>query len=346
MTQTNPNTQPKDFSDLYFALLNKVREQTTASAAVSQAKSMINTALQDMHIGFGERFPWAERQSRLTTMAPYSTGTVSITQGSTTLTGVSTLWTTTNAFGVNNARTTGKIVINGTSPIYEISSVGGAGTITLTSAYVGTTVAAGTYSYFEDEYDLHADFLRPMDMQFFDSKTEIKITDRNTFRRKYPANSVTGRPVVACLLDRAFVSNTTPVRRVAFYRPPDANYSIPYSFVTNKLAVSSAGVAQQSLSADTDEPIVPFGYRHLIVLHALYNWYRDKKDDSRSQEAKAEFTDLLLRISGDTEIGERRPSIEPKMAQYRNNARSPYRVGGSRGTHTLGSRFDRMESDY
>lgn len=346
MTQTNPTSAPKDFSDLYTLLLNRLREQTTATATLNQAKSVINTALQDMHIGYGERFPWAERQSRLTTMAPYSTGTVSISQGSVTLTGLTTLWNTANAFGANNTRTTGKLVINGTSPIYEISSIGSDTSITLTSRYVGATVSGGTYKYFEDEYDLHADFLRPMDMQFFDSKTEIKITDRNTFRRKYPSNSVTGRPVVACLLDRAFVANTTPVRRVAFYRPPDANYSIPYSFVTNKLAVSSAGVAQQSLSADTDEPIVPFGYRHIIVMHALYNWYRDKKDDSRSQEAKAEFTDLMLRIAGDSEIGERRPSIEPKMAQYRNNARSPYRVGGSRGTHTLGSRFDRMSEDF
>lgn len=346
MTQTNPTLQPKDFSDLYFALLNSVREQTGTTATVQQAKRMINTALQDMHIGYGERFPWAERSARITTMAPYTTGTVSITNGSATLTGASTLWTTSNAFSIANARVTGKLVIAGTAPIYEISSVDSATQITLTSRYVGTTVSAGTYSYFEDEYDLHADFLRPMDMQFFDTVNDIKIIDRTRFRRNYPANSVTGKPVAACLLDRAFVANTTPVRRVCFYRPPDANYSIPYSFVTNKLAVTSAGVAATSLSSDTDEPIVPFQYRHAIVMHALYNWYRDKKDDARSTEAKQEFVDLILRITGDTEIGERRPVIQPRMANYRNNARSPYRSGGARGTHTLGSRFDRMEPDY
>lgn len=346
MTQTNPATQPKDFSDLYFALLNKVREQTTATATLNQAKQYINTGLQDMHIGYGERFPWAERQARITTMAPYTTGTVSITQGSTTLTGASTLWTTTNAFGIANARTTGKLVINGTAPIYEISSVGGAGTITLTSAYVGADVSAGTYSYFEDEYDLHADFLRPMDLQFFDAASEIRIIDRNRFRRSYPQNSVTGRPLIACLLDRAFVGNTTPIRRVVFFRPPDANYTIPYSFVTNKLAISSTGTAQQALLADTDEPIVPYQYRHAIVLHALYSWYRDKKDDARSTEAKNEFTDLVLRITGDTEIGERRPVIQPAMTRYRANATSPYRRGGARGVHASGTRFDRMYEDF
>lgn len=342
MTQTNPTTQPKDFSDLYTSLLNRVREQTTATATISQAKQYINTALQDMHIGYGERFPWCERSARLTTIAPYSTGTVSISQGSVTLTGTSTLWATTNAFGVANARNTGKMAINGTPVIYEVSAVGGAGTITLGERYVGTTVTNGTYVYFEDEYDLSADFLRPLDTQFFDSRADIKIIDRTTFRRNYPANSVTGKPVAACIVDRAFVSNTTPVRRVAFYRPPDAAYSIPYNFVTNKLVVTSAGVAAQSLSADTDEPIVPFQFRHIIVLHALYNWYRDKKDDARSQEAKQEFVDLMLRTTGDTEVGERRPRIQPRMSNYRNNARAPYR-SGVRSAHTLGSRFDRME---
>lgn len=341
MTQTNPTLQPKDFSDLYTALLNAVREQTSITATVQQSKRYINTALQDMHIGYGERFPWAERSARLTTMGPYTTGTVSISKGSTTLTGTSTLWTTTNSFGVANARATGKIVIDGTAPIYDIASVGGAGTITLASAYVGDTVTAGTYSYFEDEYDLNADFLRPLDLQFFDQRSEIKLIDRMRFRRNYPSNFTTGRPVIACIVDRAFVANTTPVRRVAFYKPPDGNYSIPYSFVTNKLVISSAGVAQQSFSADTDEPIVPFAYRHTIVLHGLYNWYRDKKDDKRSEEVHKDYIDLILRISGDTEIGERRPTIQPNMLGYRGNARAPYRQGGG-SRYTIGTRFDQI----
>jgi len=336
-------TQPINFQDLYISLLNKVREQTSQAATVVQAKSYVNTGLQDMHIGWGERFPWAERQARLTTQAPYQTGTVSIAKGSLALTGVGTAWTTLNSFGVANVRPAGKLVIAGTSTVYEISGASiGATSLSLTSPYVDSSVVNGPYLYFEDEYDLHADFLRPMDMQYFDSASEIAIIDRNQFRRKYPKNSVTGKPYVACILDRAFVGNTTPVRRVAFFRPPAANYSIPYSFVTNKLAISTTGIAQQSLSADTDEPIVPLQYRHAIVLHGLFNWYRDKKDDTRSAETRQEFVDLMIRIAGDTEIGERRPYLQPVMGAYRGRARAPYR-GRGRSVHTAGNRFDRME---
>jgi hypothetical protein len=101
-------------------------------------------------------------------------------------------------------------------------------------------------------------------------------------------------------------------------------------------------VLAQSLSSDTDEPIVPFQYRHTIVMHALYHWYRDKKDDARAKDAKAEYVDLMLRITGDTEIGERRPKLQPHMGPYRARAHAPYRSGGS-GKYATGTWFDRME---
>lgn len=338
-------TQPKTFSDLYLGLLKRVREQTSVTATTEQAKSAINNGLQDMHIGYGERFPWAERKARLTTQAPYSTGTVAITKGSSTLTGTGTAWNTNNAFSVKNTRKSGKIVIAGQSTIYDITSVNSDTSITLASPYVGDDQTAATYLYFEDEYDLSADFLRPMDLQFFNKKMGISITDRTRFRRQYPANSSVGSPIVACIVDRAFDGNTTPIRRVQFWKPPDAAYSIPYDFVTNKLAISSAGVAQESLSSDDDEPIVPFMYRHAIILRALQNWYRDKKDDARSIEAKAEYVDLIIRITGDTEIGERRPVLRPSMGGYRGRAAAPYSQGRN-GRWTTGTRFDEMADEY
>jgi hypothetical protein len=334
-------TQPKTFSDLYTALLNKVREQTSVTATLNQAKAGINTALQDMHIGYGERFPWAERNGRITTQTPYTTGTVAISQGSSTLTGTGTAWNTNNTFGVKNARKTGHIVIDGQETIYDVSAVGGDTSITLTSPFVGTTETAATYVYYEDEYDLSADFLRPLDLQNFNVDMGIIITDRTTFKRKYPRNSTRGKPIVACIVDRAFDGDTTPIRRVQFWRTPDANYSIPYAFVTNKLAIDTSGTALQSMSADTDEPIVPFQFRHAIVLYALYNWYRDKKDDARSTEVKSEYVDLMIRITGDTEIGERRPVIQPSMRGYRSRARAPYRAGRS-SKWTTGDAFDQM----
>lgn len=333
-------SQPQDFQDLYTDLLNRVRSQTGQNATLNQSKRYINIALQDAHIGFREQFPWAERHAVLRTQPEYNTGTVTITKGSTTLTGSGTLWNTNNEFSVANARTTGKITIAGSQEVYTISAVGSDTSITLNESFIDDDVSAETYNYFEDEYDLHADFLRPFDFRSFDQNDEIPLIGRREFRVRYPRNKTTGKPVVGTIVDRAFVGNTTPVRRIVFHQPPDKAFLIPYSFITNKLAVSSTGVAQENLSADTDEPIVPLPYRHAIVFHALGNWYRDKKDDTRSQEAFAQYTDVMLRISGDIEIGSPRPQIRPRLHAYA--SRSPYRRRGSR--HTLGSSFDEIRS--
>lgn len=333
-------SQPQDFQDLFNDLQNRVRITTGITATENVAKRYLNTALHDLHVGFDYRFPWAERAARLITQAQYTTGTVTATNGSTAITGASTAWNTANAFGVNNMRVNGKIKISGIAP-YVIDSISSDTAAVLSTRFVESTATASTYVYYEDEYALASDFLRPVDAQVFSDEAEIDLIGRTEFRRRYPTNSTPGRPKVACIIDSAPSGNTTPVRRVRFYPPPSVNLLIPYTYITSNLATSSAGVAQANLSANADEPIVPLRYRHVIVLHALQNWYRDKKDDARSAEVKAEYTDLMLRIGADYEVGANRPRISPRVSGYAGRARRPWR-GGSRRYDDQG-RFDRME---
>jgi hypothetical protein len=317
-------SQLTDFSDLYTDLQNRVRAQTGVTATENQAKRYLNIALHDMHIGFEYRFPWAERSARLLTQAEYTTGTVTATKGSTTITGTSTLWDTANDFSVDNVRANGKIRIAGSLTPYVISSVTNDTTAVLTSKFTETTVTDETYVYYEDEYDLASDFLRPVDMQQFSDQMSIELIGRTEFRRRYPVNATTGRPTVATLIDSAPSGNTTPVRRVKFYKPPSTSMNIPYTYITSSLAVSSAGAAQANMSAATDEPIVPLRYRHALVFHALTHWYRDKKDDVRMEAAKGEYTDLMLRIVSDVEVGGVRPQIRPRVSEYRRSANRPW----------------------
>lgn len=335
-------TQLTDFSDLYTDLQNRARVTTGVTATANQAKRYINVALHDMHMGFDYRFPWAERSALIRTQAQYTTGTVTATKGSTTLTGSSTLWNTANDFSVNNMRANGKVRIAGGLTPYTVSAVGSDTSATISTAFVDTTVSDATYVYYEDEYALASDFLRPVDMQRFSDQVPIDLIGRTEFRRRYPTNSTTGRPSVATLIDSAPSGNTTPVRRVRFYPAPSTAIIIPYTYITGNLAVSSAGVAAANLSADADEPIIPLRYRHALVFHALYHWYRDKKDDSRADAAKGEYTDIMLRIAADVEIGASRPQIRPRIQGYVRRAKRPWSGGGSR-RYDVNGRFDRME---
>jgi len=110
-------------------------------------------------------------------------------------------------------------------------------------------------------------------------------------------------------------------------------------YLTSNLAVSSGGVAQANLIGETDEPIVPLRYRHVIILHALYFWYRDRKDDQRSQEARMEYQDLVRRIRQDTQPTDDRPRLMPNLSRYRMVPRGR----GARGRFDVSGRFDRME---
>ena len=329
------------FSDLYTGLQNAVRVSTGVTATENQAKRAINIALQDMHLGFDYKFPWAERSAILLTHAQYSTGTVTISQGSTSLAGSSTLWNTANVFSVNNMRANGKIRIAGSIAPYTVSAISSDTAATLSSKYTESDASAQTYVYYEDEYDLASDFLRPVDMQRFSPESHIDLLSRTEMRRRYPSNSTPGTPVVSVIIDSAPSGNTTPIRRVRLYPPPSTALRIPYSYITSNLVVSSAGAAQSQFSADTDEPIIPLRYRHALFFHALYNWYRDKKDDSRAQEVKNEYTDIMLRITSDAEVGGVRPRIQPRIGPYAARARRPW-SGGARRYDTNG-KFDRME---
>ena len=328
--------QPKTFADLYTALENATRVSTGIAATETQAKRAINIALHDLHLGLDYRLPWAERRAVIRTQDDYTTGTVSTTKGSTAVVGASTLWSTNNDFGVDNARANGRIVFSGSRTPYVVTTVTDDTNIVLAERFTETSLAAGsTYTYYEDEYDLASDFLRPIDMQRFSNEMSIDLIPRTEFRRRYPVNSTLGRPSVATILDFAPSGSVTPIRRVKFAPAPNDIFQIPYTYVTANLAVSSAGVAAANLSADTDEPIVPLRYRHAILYHALAGWYRDKKDDTRSQEAKAEYVDIMARIMMDTEVGAPRPQLRPRVSPYVRSAKSPYSRGGTRG------RFDR-----
>lgn len=325
-------TQYTQFSDLYNGLSSAMRLTSGIVATDNICKRLINVALQDMHLGTDYKFPWAERNARLITQAAYTTGTVSYTQGSASITGTSTLWNTNNAFSVANARVNGKIIFGGSMTPYIVQAVNSDTSITLSSKVTDATASGSGYSYFEDEYALASDFLRTVDIQrFTNGPISIDLISRTEFRRRYPDNRIPQpTPSVACIIDYAPSGNTTLVRRVRLAPPPSVFITIPYDYITANLVVSATGAAQTGFIADTDEPIIPLRYRHAIIFHAMYNYYRDRKDDERADKAKSEYTDIMMRIMSDTEVGGVRPQFRPRVQDYVRAARNPYSYSGRR----------------
>lgn len=336
------STQPSTLAELRVAFLNSVKDVGSNTAAANGASmndianSYLNRALMDMHTNPNVMPYWAIRRGVLITHAPYSDGTISITAATsrTAVVGASTLWNTAvSGFGFNNARAGGKIKFSGLSEIYEVSGTPASDTaMTLASVYTGADLSAATYTYFEDEYALVSDFLKPADARLFSTDLNIPFIGPMEFRRRYPRNDFPGKPRVATMIQLGFSSTTTPRQRIVLSPYPNDEYSIPYDYVTSNLAVSTTGVEQVQMTSDTDEPIIPIKYRMALIFQALTHWYRDEKDDARSQEVKGEYTDLMQRMMNDVGTGQR---DYPKFV-----VRTKYGMRRRRGRYSYNSDFD------
>ena len=318
-----------------------MRSETGVTSTTNLAKRYIDEAHRDLYIGHGEKFHWAERRNTIITHAEYTTGTLTATIGSGTLTGASTLWNTNNDHGQKNMRKYGKISIAGADEVHEISSVTNDTSAAMTPNYIGSTASELEYRYFEDTYALASDFLKPVDSRSFDDNRRIHFVGRSRFRQMYPRNRTTSTSIsVAILEDYAPDGNVTLIRRIRFGPPPSNTQIIPYSYVTSNIVTASDGTAKDSFTADADHPTMPLHYRPIIVAGAKLHWYRDIKDDQRSLQVLPLYQQMLDRMIGDQDVGAQKMRIRTARGLYVSRAKRPYR-GGQR--YDINGRFDRFE---
>jgi hypothetical protein len=338
--------QPTTFSELYTDLLNRMRADTTVGGmAETLSKRYLNIALHDIHIQ--HNWPWAERAGTIITRPPYTEGSISILDSArTTLVGTSTLWNTAvTGMGFNHINSGGKLRLAGDEEVYKISAIASDISATLLSRYVNNVngasayaLAYSNYTYFEDEYALAADFFRLVDARQFSDVMRIECLGSQDFYQRYPRNAnKSGTPRKCTIIELGPQSSTDWQPRVVFHPYPDDTHSIPYRYMTRYLAVTSAGVAQVELSNDTDEPIIPKRYRHILLSYASFLWYRDQKDDQRSQETYQEYVDGVKRIAGDSAPQRDFPSIRPRRMRS-----GPFFSRAASSRFTTGTNWDEM----
>ena len=90
---------------------------------------------------------------------------------------------------------------------------------------------------------------------------------------------------------------------------------------------------------------MPVPYRSLIVTHALWHWYRDRKDDTRANDALQEYAVMLSEVVADNEVGSNKPHINPATSSYARRASVPWRSYHG-GRFDINDRFDRGEDPF
>jgi hypothetical protein len=166
------------------------------STILSNAKAIANVTSQDSLIKQGiqmgldrltdKDLPYLMSDGVITTVAPYQTGTITVTNNSKTVTGSGTTFT--------SAMVGRKIRVHGENAYYRIGAYVSATELTLEVVYQGDTDSALTYSIFKDEYRLPADLDVYKVLRQIENNRTIIDLEQTAFDLYEPSPIATGSP--------------------------------------------------------------------------------------------------------------------------------------------------------
>ena len=153
---------------------------TTQDALIKDAIQMGLDRLTDKDL------PYLMTDGAITTVAPYETGTVTVTNNSKTVTGSGTTFTT--------AMVGRKIRVAGQNAYYRIASYVSGTEITLENIFQGDTASAQTYSIYKDEYRLPSDLDVYKVMRQIEDSQSIVDLEPSAFDIYEPSPQAFGSP--------------------------------------------------------------------------------------------------------------------------------------------------------
>lgn len=144
---------------------------------VQNARTFVNDMIQIALERVYQYYDWPYyldyKHGVLTTVETYDTGTIEVTNGSATVTGTTTVWT--------SAMVGRKIRVSNDKPYYRIKSINTvAQTLVLDNVYQGTDDSSASYEIFKDEYLLKPDVDK--------HKTFVQIQNSIPVLDLYPQN--------------------------------------------------------------------------------------------------------------------------------------------------------------
>lgn len=243
-------------------------------------KQALNDVLQE--ICQASNFSWLYGDSSFITAKPYETGTVSVTEGSATITGSGTTWSSAmvgRKFYCGNAT-------------YEIATFVSTTSMTLTTVYAGDSASGATYKIYQDQYSLASDVEDVLAMRQENWPSKIQKVGIEVLDNYYPQRNSFGYPCVYSIIGY----DSTGYIKVAVYPIPNQARNIYYRYKKR--------VIEMTLDADT--PIVPLRYRWVLAKGALYIVAKHLDQPDIGKDFEREYrTGIAQLISADNKLDER-----------------------------------------
>ena len=269
---------------------------------------------------------WTIKRQIINTLAQTTTGTVSMTNSSTSGTFSSTELTT-----LANYRllVTGDTNDAGATYIVTTHSSGGTA-LTLDSLFTGATSTAYSYVASRDTYSLATDTGKVLVVRRYGETLPIKFIGQSAMARLKLNDRTVGKPEAFTVSDFSTTGDPTTARQLTVHPYPDKTY---------RLEILYKQTLNTELSGAT-RPLIPDDYVQMLVYGSLARGYPIFLNDTeRGAFFQGLFNDILaLMVAAQREYATDFPQFVPED-MYRLGARRRQRA---RGGYTRGSLFDRL----
>lgn len=273
----------KTFSDIYGYVLRHTKTPGLDQVPLLAVKGYINTALDEIYSNY--KWPFLFESRDIGVIAKYTTGTISVTSGSRTITGTGTSW--------SDSFVGRKISISGNRETFEIisyESAGGVDTIQMSAAYNGSTESGVTYTIYQDEYGLFPDLLE-IDTIKHDFSQDVvqpispnKMTDLEAYRRNLGGKAIyytvvedkpyDGPSMGEMVMGYDFMGDEDSKTIRLYPGIPDAAYNLHIRYIRRP----------DPLVEDSDEPEMPIPNRIMVAYYAIAMMFsRDRNNETFAQ---------------------------------------------------------------
>lgn len=247
-----------DFEDIYTAIIELLKIQSTDTSTINRIKRDINIALDD--VISRHNWWWNRSLTTLQLSSRITTGTISVTSGSTSVT-----FSSAPAPSVANY----KIKFTGSPEVYTISShIASAASASLNIAFIGATTAAKNYTLWKDYVQLPTDCKETfiVQHQHFDQPMEaVGLMDFRRIVAQEPDR--VGVPLYYCTDDY----DSSGKRKLRYWPAIyTANVNMDVDYIMNFIP----------LDTDGDEPIMPLNDRTvLFYFGCAHAWRRERNTE-------------------------------------------------------------------
>lgn len=271
-------------------------QETTKRAAILQ---FLNNSYQE--ICMGKHWAWMFATYDIPVFGPSETGTISATNNDATITGVGTLFQSTDVKG--------RFVVPTVNSTYNVLSITSALSLELETKWANDDIDDVDYKIFHVQYKLPNTVDQVRSMVLDELNRKLVPVGNQEFRVMQASNpQLSGAPEVYTLIRRDVDDDAVYVE---FYPMPDRDYNLHIDYSVRILRLDDS---------DDCYPIIPDRYRVVLYYGALAQFYRYLKNETSAQLADADFKRTFFRLQNDTQLTDSKLKIKSARS-YRNRAR-------------------------